>query len=63
MSTQIGIGISTKFDSFNAGKEAARGAFYQLNRKKPNILIVFISTTFDQEEAIKISLMIHQQDR
>ena len=53
MTTEIGIGISTNFDSFNAGKEAARSTFYQLNRKKPDILIVFISTTFDQEEAIK----------
>lgn len=53
MATKIGIGISTKLDSFIAGKEAARSALYQIARQAPNIIIVFISPIFDQEEAIK----------
>lgn len=53
MTTQIGIGISTKLDSFAAGKEATRAAFYKLGRRDPDILFVFISTIFNQSEAIK----------
>lgn len=53
MATITGIGVSTKLDSFIAGKEAANNAFYQINRKEPDILIVFISTIFDQGEVIK----------
>ena len=53
MATQIGIGISTKLDSFLAGKEAAKSAFSQLGRKSPHILNVFISPIFEQFEVIK----------
>ena len=53
MDTLIGIGVSTKLDSFAAGKEAAKNAAYQLESHHANILIVFISPIFDQEEAIQ----------
>jgi len=53
MTTLIGTGVSTKLDSFIAGQEAAKKAYLRLGRKDPNIIIVFISTIFDQTEAIK----------
>jgi len=53
MSTIIGTGISTKLDSFAAGKEAALNAYYQIGKNDPGIIIVFISTIFDQDTAIK----------
>ncbi len=53
MATLIGIGISTKLDSFIAGREAAVDASSKLGTKKPDLLIVFISTIFDQREVIK----------
>ncbi|MFH1478552.1 MAG: FIST N-terminal domain-containing protein [Candidatus Omnitrophota bacterium] len=52
MATKIGIGVSTNFDSFRAGKDACKTAYLQLEQSDPNILIVFISSIFDQEEAI-----------
>lgn len=53
MKTLIGVGVSTNLDSFTAGKEAARTAFYQLSRHNPEILIVFISPIFNQLDVIK----------
>lgn len=53
MSTTIGTGISTKLDSFAAGKEAALNAYYQIGRNDPSIIIIFISTIFNQEAVIK----------
>lgn len=53
MSTIIGTGISVKLDSFAAGKDAALNAYYQIGRNNPNIVIIFISTIFDQEIVIK----------
>lgn len=53
MSTIIGTGISTRLDSFTAGKEAALNAYYQIGKIEPDIVIVFISTIFDQNAAIK----------
>ena len=53
MSTIIGTGISTKLDSFTAGKEAALTAYYQIGKNNPNVIIIFISTIFDQEVVIK----------
>jgi len=53
MSTRLGIGISTKLDSFSAGKEAARNALYQLARPEVDIAIVFISPIFEQQIVIK----------
>ncbi len=53
MAIEIGIGVSTKLDSILAGKEAAKSAFYKLGRKKPNLLIVFISPIFVQQEVMK----------
>lgn len=53
MSTAVGIGTSTNLDSFSAGKEAAKHAFYQLGRDYPDIIIAFISPIFNQAEAIR----------
>lgn len=53
MSTTIGTGISTKLDSFQAGKEAALNAYRELGRLEPSIIITFISTIFDQQETIR----------
>lgn len=53
MSTVIGTGISTKLDSFMAGKEAALSSYYQIGRSDPSIIITFISPIFDQEAVIK----------
>jgi hypothetical protein len=53
MATVIGTGISTKLDSFAAGKEAALSAYYQIGKNDPGIIIAFISTIFNQEIAIK----------
>lgn len=53
MATMVGSGISTKLDSFAAGREAAQIAYHQLGRRQPNIIITFISTIFNQEEAIR----------
>ncbi len=53
MATILGNGISTKLDSFAAGKEAAQIAHYRIGKRNANIVIVFISTIFDQELAIK----------
>jgi len=53
MATIVGSGISTKLDSFTAGREAAQNAYSQLKRRKPDIIITFISTIFNQKEAIK----------
>ncbi len=53
MTIAIGTGISTKLNSFSAGKEAALNAYYQIGKNEPGIIITFISTIFDQEEVIK----------
>ncbi|MDP2910889.1 MAG: FIST N-terminal domain-containing protein [Candidatus Omnitrophota bacterium] len=53
MATVIGTGISTKLDSFMAGKEAALSSYYQIGRSDPSIIITFISAIFDQEAVIK----------
>ncbi|MBU4312169.1 MAG: FIST C-terminal domain-containing protein [Candidatus Omnitrophica bacterium] len=53
MATIVGLGLSTKLDSFGAGREAAQGAYYQVKRQTPNLIIVFISTIFSQVEAMK----------
>jgi len=53
MTTLIGSGISTKLDSFAAGKEAAYSAYLHLGRNNPDIIITFISTIFNQQETIK----------
>lgn len=52
MATKIGIGVSTKLDSASAGKESAREAQLRL-KEHPDILFVFISPIFEQEEVIK----------
>ena len=53
MSTEIGVGVSTKLDSFIAGREAARIAFYQIHRQEPDSLIIFISTIYNQGQVIR----------
>ena len=53
MATVIGTGISTKLDSFMAGKEAALSAYYQIGKNDPSIIITFISTIFDQQKVIR----------
>ncbi|MFA5389320.1 MAG: FIST N-terminal domain-containing protein [Candidatus Omnitrophota bacterium] len=53
MATVIGTGISAKLDSFTAGKEAALNAYHQIGKNDPSIIIIFVSTIFDQETAIK----------
>ena len=53
MATKIGIGVSTKLDSFSAGKEAVRNALHQLARPEADVLVVFRSTIFDQKTTIK----------
>lgn len=53
MATIVGTGISSKLDSFAAGKEAALTAYYQIGKNDPGIIIAFISTIFDQDSAIK----------
>lgn len=53
MPTLIGSGVSTKLNSFIAGKEAATSAYYQLGTQNADIIITFISTIFEQEEVIK----------
>ncbi|MFC1623724.1 FIST signal transduction protein [Candidatus Omnitrophota bacterium] len=53
MSTLIGVGTSIKLDSLKAGQEAARLAYYKLNKQAPDIIIAFISTIFNQIEAIR----------
>jgi len=53
MSTIVGTGISVKLDSFAAGKEAALNAYYKIGKSDPSIIIVFISTIFDQDVVIK----------
>lgn len=52
MATQIAFGISTKLESFTAGKEAAKEACSHL-KESPDILFVFISPIFEQEEVIR----------
>jgi len=53
MATLIGTGISTKLDSFAAGKEAALNAYHQIEKNNPSILIIFTSAIYIQHEAIK----------
>jgi hypothetical protein len=53
MPTIIGTGLSVKLDSFAAGKEAALNAYSQIGRNEPSIVIIFISTIFDQETVVK----------
>ena len=53
MTTIASCGVSTKLDSFAAGREAAQSAYYQLSRREPDAVITFISTIFDQKETIK----------
>lgn len=53
MTTISSCGVSTKLDSFAAGREAAQSAYYQLSRREPKAIITFISTIFDQKETIK----------
>ncbi|MBU1006621.1 MAG: FIST C-terminal domain-containing protein [Candidatus Omnitrophica bacterium] len=53
MTTIASCGVSAKLDSFAAGRESAQNAYYQLGRREPNIAIVFISTIFDQKQAIR----------
>ncbi|MFC1666907.1 FIST signal transduction protein [Candidatus Omnitrophota bacterium] len=53
MSTKIGLGVSTKLDPFVAGREATKDASYQLSELNPAIVIVFISTIFEQQQVIR----------
>lgn len=53
MSLLIGTGISTKLDSFSAGKEAALNSHSQIQKREPDIVITFISTIFDEKEVLK----------
>ena len=53
MTTIASCSVSTKLDSFAAGREAAQSAYYQLGRREPDAVITFISTIFDQKETIK----------
>lgn len=48
----VGLGLSAKLDSFGAGREAAQSAYYQVKRQSPDLIIAFISTIFNQVEAI-----------
>jgi hypothetical protein len=53
MVTLIGSGVSTRLDSFAAGKEAAETAYYHIGTHKPDLILTFISTIFGQQEAIE----------
>jgi len=53
MATIVGSGVSTKLDSFSAGKEAAAISYYQLDKYNPNVIISFISTIFNPQEVIR----------
>ena len=53
MTTIAGSGVSVKLDSFAAGREAAQSAFHQIGRREPDIIIAFISTIFDQKQALR----------
>lgn len=53
MATTVGLGLSTKLDSFAAGREAAQNAYYQIGRHSPDLIITFISTIFNQVDVIK----------
>jgi hypothetical protein len=53
MATITGIGVSTKLDSFAAGKEAANEAYSQIGKTYPDIVLVFISTIFNNRTVIK----------
>lgn len=52
MTTIASSGVSTKLDSLAAGKEAAQIAYHKLGRREPDVVFTFISTIFEQTEAI-----------
>lgn len=53
MSTRLSIGVSTKLDSFVAGKEAARDVLHQVSKLEINTILLFISPIFEQQIVIK----------
>lgn len=53
MALKVGIGQSNNFNSFLAGKEAARFALRDLKEDNPHLAFTFISTYYRQEEAIE----------
>jgi len=53
MSTLIGCGISNKLDSFSAGRDAAESAYLKVKNRPSDIIIVFISSIFEQENVIR----------
>jgi hypothetical protein len=52
MAIAAGVGLSGKYDSYQAGKEAAILAFQNLRRREADLVIAFASTKFDQERLL-----------
>ncbi len=53
MSIRIGVGTSENLDAFQAGKEAARGACQKAQEDFLDLLIVFASVKFDQQNLLR----------
>ena len=53
MSIRIGVGTSENLDAFQAGKEAARGACQKAQEDFLDLLIVFASVKFDQQNLLQ----------
>lgn len=52
MATQIGIGKSILQDAFEAGKQAAQEALKTLKGKKPDIIFVFATIGYEQQDVL-----------
>lgn len=60
MATLIGVGQSKDSDAFAAGRSAAEVAFGKIKNKNANIVFVFASIRFDQNQLIKGVLSVFQ---
>lgn len=53
MAIQAGVGLSKNKSASQAGYEACKGAIDKAGGKKPDFVVVFASSSFDQKELIK----------
>lgn len=53
MSTLAGVGVSNDADSYQAGRAAAQDALNEIREGQPDLVLVFTTDTFDQNQVLK----------
>lgn len=53
MATYFATSITNELDSYKAGQEVAKVAFSKINKKKPDLALIFASPQYDYSEVMK----------